>query len=429
MPGGEIASYLDSLRDRLDKHRLALRSSLDDFYSALRPRLEAVRSEWQHVESESAPRFNAFRLLQPGENGLSRGIAELLRPDGSHGQSKLFLDLFLDRIGHPELAAQSEGAVVRIEDLASGAPEGGRLDITVRIGEFCVAIENKPWAGDQPNQLQRYAAHLRNRYADFCLIYVNKSGDPPPSESIPAAEREELEKAGRFKILSYAEAFNSWLRECRDAARSENVRGFLDSFVSYLDHEEQSVAREYNKEILKHAFESPERLRIALLVGSAYEEIRRRLIELRMAELQSRLGTQLGTGWEGRVEGGFCYWRRTAWPRQLEFGFGRDSEEQGYYLFLNRWQSSGKGSRIERGLREALDKALALGPGDADSECSWWNLDESHDWCGIDVLEQLATSDEPVRYIAERLERMARTIEPIIEQEISARSAALSGSQ
>ena len=42
-----------------------------------------------------------------------------------------------------------------------------RIDITLDFGDgdAGLGIENKPWAGEQPDQLQDYQAHLSKKYS------------------------------------------------------------------------------------------------------------------------------------------------------------------------------------------------------------------------------------------------------------------------
>jgi hypothetical protein len=84
---------------------------------------------------------------------------------------------------------------------------------------------------------------------------------------------------------------------------------------------------------------------------------------------------------------------------------------------------------IDERLRTALNDSVGRANGSDNRKCWWWAGPYRY-WNSIDVLEKLATSgNEPVTYIAEHLELMARTVEQVIEQEISTRSAASSGSQ
>ena len=72
-----------------------------------------------------------------------------------------------------------------------------RVDISVEIKPreprdkepFCLAIENKPYAADQPNQVKDYLDYLKERYQDRALlIYLSRSGDAPSEDSIKASE-------------------------------------------------------------------------------------------------------------------------------------------------------------------------------------------------------------------------------------------------
>ena len=350
-------------------------------------------------------------------------MADLLSPRGTHGQGKVFLDLFLDVIGHPELAVNSGRAWVQCE---IPTLEDRRIDFTLCIDRFAIGVENKPWAGDQVNQLHDYAADLRKRYSDFHLVYVSSSGEPPSSESISHDERHELEQAGRFKTVSYAGEIKSWLRACHEVPNvPEEVAWFIEEFITFIAVfilGKDMTDRE-KREILDHAFEDGERLRLALMVGAAFQDLRARLFAERTAEVRRRIEAKTGPGWEFRTDvnshGGFYfYFRKSSWPKQLEAGFGQDSAKGAFYSFLHRWKAPQR-SPVDDRLAEALEPVIGRS-GQPTDNCCWWRyLDERYDWNRMDVLEQLAVgSEEPVEYIADLLDRMRIAIEPIVEQEI-----------
>src|SRR5262245_47098510 len=61
-------------------------------------RLHTLRRAQQEYRARLAPDFSVFtRYIQPDENRLSLVLADLLDPDGDHGQGQLFLREFLDR--------------------------------------------------------------------------------------------------------------------------------------------------------------------------------------------------------------------------------------------------------------------------------------------------------------------------------------------
>jgi hypothetical protein len=93
--------------------------------------------------------FNVLRLFDIGETKHSFLLANLLNPYSEHGQEKLFLTAFLNKLG---IACPEKGHW-------SVTAEQGRIDILLkrRCPHSVVVIENKSnLANDQPNQLYRY---------------------------------------------------------------------------------------------------------------------------------------------------------------------------------------------------------------------------------------------------------------------------------
>lgn len=106
-----------------------------------------------------APNFNAFDFIVPDEAGLSKIIAWFLDPRQTHGQSTRFLRLLLDELGESARAMDCDRAEVRTEVTITQ----GRLDILISMSGLHVAVENKPWAADQEEQVRRYL-----EYFDTC---------------------------------------------------------------------------------------------------------------------------------------------------------------------------------------------------------------------------------------------------------------------
>jgi hypothetical protein len=219
------AAYLDSLHDRLKERSRNLGPALDELCSTLGPRIHAARL--------AGSQFSAFSLFNPDEPALSRAMALLLSPKGTHGQGSAFLDLFLDKIDRPDLREHSGRAWVRCE---VGTLENRRIDLVIELGDFAIGVENKPWADDQSSQLHDYAAYLAGRFSGrFYLVYVSPRGEEPTPESISPADRQVLEQEGRFKVLSYAGEIRPWLQACGELPGvPENVRSFLEDFSDFV---------------------------------------------------------------------------------------------------------------------------------------------------------------------------------------------------
>ena len=116
------------------------------------------------------------------------------------------------------------------------------IEIAFRIddGWAAIAIENKPWAVDQDQQLSDYAQHLKLKYGKkrFKLIYLTLSGEPPSddSNSIDPREREDRENRGQLGYASIRDwtGNNGWLKRAEDEVKAEQVRWFVSDFRKAL---------------------------------------------------------------------------------------------------------------------------------------------------------------------------------------------------
>ena len=109
-----------------------------------------------------------------GKGNFSR-LAELLNPNGRHGQGAAFLRLFLVQFGITGFDADT--ATLKMEYYVGPVTEksGGRIDILIndRNGET-ILIENKIYAADQDNQMARYHEFRKKAH----LFYLTCSVGP-----------------------------------------------------------------------------------------------------------------------------------------------------------------------------------------------------------------------------------------------------------
>ncbi|NYT30548.1 PD-(D/E)XK nuclease family protein [Rhizobium sp. WYCCWR 11128] len=125
-----------------------------DHFTKMLPRLAAMR---EGIDLYGATAFSPFSIFNPDENTLSRVIAELFDPAGSHGQGLLFLNGLLAAIGIPRLN-RLDAVKVRREALTRAKR---RIDIVIETSRYVIGIENKPWAAQQKNQLRDYLSELK----------------------------------------------------------------------------------------------------------------------------------------------------------------------------------------------------------------------------------------------------------------------------
>ena len=244
----ELARFFGALNERLDATRNAELREYQWFFDSLTPRLETARVLERELDVKLAHRFNVFDYLksksgpQVNEATLSRVIADLLDPSGSHGQGTLFLECLLRGLcldWASEISLQ--GARIEVERQTD---DNRRLDVSVHIDkDHCLAIENKPYASDRPNQVKDYLDGLR-KYKKSLLIYLPASGRPPAEESATLDDLNTLDENHLFKIMPYDKAgvghwedgfdkyrvdysLAGWLADCRKVCDVDRLRWFL----------------------------------------------------------------------------------------------------------------------------------------------------------------------------------------------------------
>jgi len=224
------------------------KKELQHFFEVLGTQYRIVKKVEDEFNYRFGIKFNLVEIFKPDEERISGIIAELLKPNGSHGQREVFLKQFLrkisDEIDKVKTQREEENWLRKeykwdeIEIATEVDIEKGRIDILIKLSDSgAIAIENKPWAGEQGSQLQRYVDYLENKYGrekkNYLLIFLTTEGRKP--ESLDNKKREELEKAGKFVVLSYNKFLKNWLKECIKLCEAEKVRTFLKDFITWIE--------------------------------------------------------------------------------------------------------------------------------------------------------------------------------------------------
>jgi hypothetical protein len=271
---------------RLHQHLLALRQARDLYAPKL------------------APELNAIGLCSPDELRLSFILKELLSPkdllspSGSHAQGAIFLELFLNRFELVNFLPFTNDVNVSTEKTTDRiANRMLRMDIHLDFGPAAIAIENKPWAGDQKNQRRDYLEQLKRSHPALnCLIYLSGSGEPPSTDSISKYEREDAEndrRFRRFKIIAYPQLID-WLKDCRRECQADRVSFFLNEFIDYIQKQFVGIEMAEMQEVVNIALETPQMLEAALEIANAHHEIRFKLLDRLEQQLRERV---LALGW------------------------------------------------------------------------------------------------------------------------------------
>ena len=255
---------------------------LSNLLTAVHARLGGFREARNIYARRLAPGFNVVSLLRPDELRLSVVLAELLDPAGSHAQGRRFWALFAEHFQLPAWTRNARNLRVRTEvrtDALSTTER--RIDVLIELdGDAAVAIENKPWATDQADQVADYLLHLSRRYSNgHLLLYLSGNGRGPESPSIRDADRIIVLADGRFLVAGFADLL-PWLAACRSACEAPAVTAFLSELETYIRAEFMGVQDSMKTSlIVEEATRNGAAVEAALEIARAVDDIRVKLLD------------------------------------------------------------------------------------------------------------------------------------------------------
>lgn len=212
---------------------------IERFLKELGFKLQIVREAQKELNTYLAEDFDLFAYIAPDENKISKMLADLLDPDGIHGQGDTFLRLFINSIEClPEQNKALAGTSISCEEQTQFIDSRyRRIDIEIVCPDnFIIGIENKPWARDQKNQVKEYCNNLEKKSgSQYCMIYLSGSGNDPTNYSIGPEELTELRSNNQFYTMSYRTGLKEWLTACYKECRADKVRWYIKDFINYIE--------------------------------------------------------------------------------------------------------------------------------------------------------------------------------------------------
>ncbi len=185
--------------------------------------------------------FNIFSILsmESAENKThSEFLSELLNPQGTHGMGDSFLQAFLSVLQtkdpHPKQLKDfiCKDAVVKREfhtgTVDTETTTGGRIDIYIKdSNDLSIAIENKIFAEDQSQQIERYCNFNPENNS---VLYLTLNGTEPSKSS-----KGKLVAGQDFYLISYKEDIIDWLTECQRISTDKPIlRETIKQYVVLL---------------------------------------------------------------------------------------------------------------------------------------------------------------------------------------------------
>ena len=162
------------------------------------------------------PNFNIFFALGHAYREVSTHsalLAHFLDPTAGHAQGTRILRRFLELV---QGAADRQGKDFRlpqVEERNKGywrcrkeiTLENGRIDVLIQGPKQILVIENKIYAGDQPNQLCKYWRYAQNeariKQLVPVIVYLTPDGRSPTKQSLGECE----DISTKLVCLSYRE--------------------------------------------------------------------------------------------------------------------------------------------------------------------------------------------------------------------------------
>ena len=129
---------------------------------------------------------------------------------------------------------------------------GGRIDIILEDRGHAVIIENKIYAGDQPNQLLRYHNYGVKTFGEnnFKLVYLTLYGNKPSSDSLGGEDFE-------FIKLSYAQDILKLLKKLVKTKPQKAVHRTIKDYITIIKQlTHQDMDTKYQQSIIKKAIQS-----------------------------------------------------------------------------------------------------------------------------------------------------------------------------
>lgn len=200
--------------------------------------LVAGEKKKQEEKQKRGEAFNVFAVLKMESNETathSAILAELFNPHGSHGCGNAFLEAFLQQVAQDvDLSLINlNGAEIEVEKAIGckneDATEGGRIDITINVGNWLFIIENKIYAQDQIHQLLRYDNYAKSSHKEYKLFYLTLDGKNASDASTTDAQGNKA----KYIPLSYKDHILEWLFQCVGIAYNKPL--VRETLIQYIE--------------------------------------------------------------------------------------------------------------------------------------------------------------------------------------------------
>ena len=255
-------------------------------------KIHALETAQVLYSRQLSPNFSPFDYISTDELGLSRILADLLDPKGSHAQQESFLRLFIEHC-LPTIHRDDRWQVlldnidkmeVVLEEVTSKSNSLRRMDIYLKyqVGNdsYGICIENKPYASDQYNQLIDYYKELERRgHINRHMVYLNEHNDTPSEYSVDTKTLESWITSNQYSHLRFSDLIG-WLKACQVECQNHSVSEFIAQLIKFIQKQFMGI-EDMNeaKSVLDTMLSSQENIASALKIALNTHDMKKQLIE------------------------------------------------------------------------------------------------------------------------------------------------------
>lgn len=283
--------------------------------------IQIITNKNDEILDATGARFNMFKIcgVNHYENTHSAIIAEFLNPNGTHGlNSKLlkeFIELFVEENLKNSFNLEKTKVFTEYSTLY------GRIDILIEDDSNAIIIENKLYAIDQYEQLNRYNSYAQ-KYKNHQIFYLTLFGSEASEHS---------GKDVNYTCLSYEKQIVEWLeKSVAIAVHFPMVRETINQYVNHLKTlTNQDMDTKNKEELVKMIISEPNYIRSASEVHQVWEACKKGIINQlvpRLQEIALKLNLQLYIGENLGLNATGFWFKKTEWDYSILFWFDQNYE-------------------------------------------------------------------------------------------------------
>jgi len=248
----------------------------------------------------------------------SRMIFSFFNPKGTHYQSNLFLDKFLEILNINDFTIDTKQCSVYIEYK--------NIDLYITDGTKHIIIENKIYAGDQTKQIERYVELIEKENHslernDILVVYLSLDRTQPSKNSLGnlIIENNFLVRSNEdialFKSIHYKNEILEWLKVCQ--YEIQNISNLNEAFKQYIDVVKM-ITNQYKEKIMSLADyiqKDKSIYKMALEIQDTLPTVRKKIVDEFFEKVIHLLQEELGSEWIVKLEGNLS--KRWKYPLRI----------------------------------------------------------------------------------------------------------------